>query len=417
MVDVLTGLIPSPKPELKGRRDAEPTSDPAPAREPQRRDTQSPEDGKSSTSSEPENFDKVFSGHAKEPAESETTTDTSAGPAKRAGSRHPHSVLEFVKDTISPAQVTNVDANATNKTDWPSVFPETAPIQPPLKGEKLVGASGTSKLALNAVGDLRPGGMSFPPQQAGGVTLASVNKLAATQTQGGSLSLATMSASFFSGGDELAPSDEKLLLPSKVSVASTKQMTAGANVSNAQIATPDIAVFKPAQFHNSGAVFGLEHGLVEVALNRVSADAPVQSNSASLQHISSSSPVIAQIASAIRADRTATTIDVRLDPPDLGRVRIEFTMETADAVKAVLSAERSETLDHMRRNTAQLLNELKQAGFASVDIEFSNQKDKSLSDRPSEVAGEGIGFAGADSAGSEIVYLSMRNSTKLNLLV
>lgn len=81
--------------------------------------------------------------------------------------------------------------------------------------------------------------------------------------------------------------------------------------------------------------------------------------------------VAGQVTAAIRADRGAGSVDVRLDPPELGRVRIHFNMERADVVVATVSSERGETLDLLRRHSADLVRELERAGFASVQLDFA----------------------------------------------
>jgi len=126
----------------------------------------------------------------------------------------------------------------------------------------------------------------------------------------------------------------------------------------------------------------------------------------------------AQVIAAIKADKNSSNIEVRLDPPELGRVRISFTMETADAVKAVLSVERAETLDHLRRNASQFIEGLKMAGFGSVDIEFS---EHGASEFAQDMEFEGFdsdpSFISAQDDANEIVYLSLRDDAQLNVLV
>ncbi len=66
-----------------------------------------------------------------------------------------------------------------------------------------------------------------------------------------------------------------------------------------------------------------------------------------------------------------TSIDVRLDPEDLGKVRLNFLpRETGFLV--VVSAERAETLDLLRRNAEDLKAGLLDMNFEGADLEFSN---------------------------------------------
>ena len=128
-------------------------------------------------------------------------------------------------------------------------------------------------------------------------------------------------------------------------------------------------------------------------------------------------PAVSQLVAAVKAERVGNgnTIEVRLDPPDLGRVRIDFSLETADAVKAVVTVERSETLEHLRRNVNDLMDQLKQAGFTSVDLEFSDQGSSAFEE------GEAAAFADmegdAPAPQNDVVYLSLRDDAQMNLLV
>lgn len=86
-------------------------------------------------------------------------------------------------------------------------------------------------------------------------------------------------------------------------------------------------------------------------------------------------PEAARLAlAAIRAERGGG-IDLRLDPPDLGRVRIQFSFERADVVVATVSSERGETLDLMRRHGDELAKALERAGFESVTLDFADAAD------------------------------------------
>jgi Flagellar hook-length control protein FliK len=125
----------------------------------------------------------------------------------------------------------------------------------------------------------------------------------------------------------------------------------------------------------------------------------------------------AQIIAAIKANRRSDTIEIRLDPPELGRVKIDFTMETMDSVKAILSAERAETLDHMRRNIGELAAQLKDAGFKSMEFEFAKNSGHEFSKTNTAPETSNNDGGDAPSLGQEdIVYLSMRSDAQLDLL-
>ena len=78
---------------------------------------------------------------------------------------------------------------------------------------------------------------------------------------------------------------------------------------------------------------------------------------------------VAQIAAAIRNQPLVQTVELSLDPPELGRIEIQMDLgETG--LKATLSAERTATGDLIRRQSELLQQQLSEAGFSDVDLEF-----------------------------------------------
>ncbi len=63
-------------------------------------------------------------------------------------------------------------------------------------------------------------------------------------------------------------------------------------------------------------------------------------------------------------------IEIRLDPPELGRVHIHLT-PTEGGVQAVVAADRPETHDLLRRHADLLARELAEAGYSGVDLQFA----------------------------------------------
>ncbi|MEM7739457.1 MAG: flagellar hook-length control protein FliK [Pseudomonadota bacterium] len=90
---------------------------------------------------------------------------------------------------------------------------------------------------------------------------------------------------------------------------------------------------------------------------------------------------MAQIRDTIRAGTRTGTIEVQLDPPELGRVLIELEVGRQGQVKAVISASESDTLDLMRRNGDTLAGDLKDSGFDDVELDWQ-QSEQSNSDDP-----------------------------------
>lgn len=62
--------------------------------------------------------------------------------------------------------------------------------------------------------------------------------------------------------------------------------------------------------------------------------------------------------------------ELSLAPEELGRLRMQMAPD-GDSIRIVLSAERPETLDLLRRNVEQLAADLRQMGFASSSFSFS----------------------------------------------
>ncbi len=78
-----------------------------------------------------------------------------------------------------------------------------------------------------------------------------------------------------------------------------------------------------------------------------------------------------QILSA--TSRGETRLEIRLDPPELGRVLIEFEGKGTHLVRAVISAESPETLTLMRRNIDILQRELDKGGMGNIDFDFGGE--------------------------------------------
>lgn len=127
----------------------------------------------------------------------------------------------------------------------------------------------------------------------------------------------------------------------------------------------------------------------------------------------------AQVVAAIRADRGSNEIDVRLDPPELGRVRISLTIERSDIVTATVSSERTDTLDLMRRHQDELARELERAGFSKVRLDFSaSDSGRAFSDQPRQQQSWREDFLGGDATEDvRVHYLTLRGDNRLDRLV
>lgn len=80
--------------------------------------------------------------------------------------------------------------------------------------------------------------------------------------------------------------------------------------------------------------------------------------------------VLAQVAAAIPPGTAPGTIDVTLDPPELGR--IDIVIELAEqTLRATLSADRTGTGELIRRHLDLLSEQFREAGFTDVDLTYS----------------------------------------------
>jgi hypothetical protein len=80
--------------------------------------------------------------------------------------------------------------------------------------------------------------------------------------------------------------------------------------------------------------------------------------------------IAAQITLAVGEAREPR-LEIRLDPPELGRVQIHLQPHET-GLKAVLVAERPETQDLLRRHAETLTRDLGEAGYDNVQLEFGN---------------------------------------------
>lgn len=81
-------------------------------------------------------------------------------------------------------------------------------------------------------------------------------------------------------------------------------------------------------------------------------------------------PILPVLTSAI--SNGSDRIELRLDPAELGRVMFEMTTERGQ-LHLIVTCERAETMDLLRRHADQLLQDLREAGFSNSTLDFSEQ--------------------------------------------
>jgi len=87
--------------------------------------------------------------------------------------------------------------------------------------------------------------------------------------------------------------------------------------------------------------------------------------------------------SIIKTVETQKGVTVRLDPPEMGRVYIDYQFESDKSATAIVRAELPEALTQLRENTSILQNLLKDNGFENVNIDFAqsgSDSEESASD-------------------------------------
>ena len=68
-------------------------------------------------------------------------------------------------------------------------------------------------------------------------------------------------------------------------------------------------------------------------------------------------------------------LEIRLDPPDLGAVSIQFFEDDAGALQASITTDRGETLDLLRRHSEFLQRELARQGAGDFTLSFSDRRE------------------------------------------
>lgn len=76
-------------------------------------------------------------------------------------------------------------------------------------------------------------------------------------------------------------------------------------------------------------------------------------------------------------------VELVLSPQELGKIRFEI-QQVGDGVRVVLTAERPETIEMLRRHSDQLLQEFRQSGFTGSSLSFGNWNQRGQSETPSQ---------------------------------
>lgn len=83
------------------------------------------------------------------------------------------------------------------------------------------------------------------------------------------------------------------------------------------------------------------------------------------------SKIAVQVSAAI-TNTSKETVEIRLDPPELGRVVISINQNESGA-SVLVSSEKAEVAELLRRHSDLLSRELSKSGFSDATLEFSHQ--------------------------------------------
>jgi hypothetical protein len=111
-----------------------------------------------------------------------------------------------------------------------------------------------------------------------------------------------------------------------------------------------------------------------------SAPSPVASQIRHAVQSALNTPVVTHSPDLAEGQGTDRQIELRLDPAELGAVSIVL-QGSDDALVVRITAERPDTLDLMRRNSDQLLAELRAAGIGDAQMSFDMGRDPSHTNR------------------------------------
>ncbi len=140
--------------------------------------------------------------------------------------------------------------------------------------------------------------------------------------------------------------------------------------------------------------------IVDIATNVVPTAGPqagtaqAAANVMAPQQGAAAQPVAQQVAVQIAraSEQGVDRFRIRLDPPELGRVDVRLELSHEGRVQVVISAERSETLDLLRRDVLALERALAEAGLETDadSLRFSERGEQGDDDGLADAPGDGI---------------------------
>ena len=126
--------------------------------------------------------------------------------------------------------------------------------------------------------------------------------------------------------------------------------------------------------HGTQAIEPLDPGSASAptaAPDRASAPAHLPEVSPPRSEVSAARPVIGQVVQAIARNLPDGVVELRLQPEELGRLRLAITPGDA-GITVQVTAERPETLDLVRRHIDLLASDMRERGFGHLDFTFGH---------------------------------------------
>ena len=133
---------------------------------------------------------------------------------------------------------------------------------------------------------------------------------------------------------------------------------------------------------------------LRAAMRSADGAAPIQNHGAAPRIAAQAMAVSQQLAATLQKT-SGGGFEIRLDPPELGRVSMQITA-TETGHTAIVASERAEVLDLLRRHESILSREMDLAGFADLTFQFSDQGGS-----PEDQPDQATGFARTDDAGDD----------------
>ena len=186
--------------------------------------------------------------------------------------------------------------------------------------------------------------------------------------------------------------------------AALAQSEAGANIDHATArpttVTADVSGAAGAQ-NGGGTANTITDSLPNFGLSAANAAPPTSAAAATSGTAASAAVPIAglPVAIAARAQEGSNQFDIRLDPPELGRIDVRLDVDSNGQVTSHVTVERADTLELLQNQQPQLERALEQAGLKTAD----NGLSFSLRDQSFAGQSNGGGAQGGQSAPAQLV--------------